>query len=160
MKYLCVVLLMLSSVFSYGEDNNQKTAGMLKKLSEWQKGGPQSAKVLRVVYFTPKDREPAKNFQARWDGILKDFETFFEKEMARAGFGNKTIALEKDGKHIKLHIVKGQSNDDGTYNYKTGGLIRGEVKKALASKGINMDEETVLIVNNLSKTSQIGRAHV
>ncbi len=153
MKYLCVVILLVTCSFSFAEKNIEKTTGMLKTLSEWQKGGPQSSKVLRVVYFTPKDREPAKNFQKRWDGILKDFEKFFSVQMARAGFGNKTIALEKDGEHIKLHIVKGKSNDDGTYSYKTGGLIRKEVKAALAERGINMDEETVLIVNNLSKTS-------
>lgn len=153
MKYLCVVLLLVSSTFSFAEKNIDKTSEMLKTLNEWQKGGPQSSKVLRVVYFTPKDREPAKDFQKRWDGILLDFEKFFSVQMARAGFGNKTIALEKEGEHVKLHIVKGNSNDDGTYSYKTGGLIRKEVKEALAKRGINMDEETVLIVNNLSKTS-------
>jgi len=153
MKYLCVVLLLVSSTFSFAEKNIEKTSGMLKTLSEWQKGGPQSSRVLRVIYFTPKDKEPAKNFQKRWDGILLDFEKFFSVQMARAGFGNKTIALEKEGEHVKLHIVKGKSNDDGTYSYKTGGLIRKEVRDAMAARGINIDQETVLIVNNLSKTS-------
>ena len=153
MKILCAVIVLVFASLSFAEKNIEKTTGMLKELSAWQKGGPQSSKVLRVVYFTPKDKRPAKNYQKRWDGILKDFEKFFSVQMARAGFGNKTIALEKEGEHIKLHIVQGKSNDDGTYSYKTGGLIRKEVKAALATKGINMDEETVLIVNNLSKTS-------
>lgn len=149
LKIICIYLCL--TAFSFG-NNSEKAEHILRGLTEWQKDGPKSSKVLRVVYFTPKDREPAKNYQSRWNGILKDFETFFSVEMKRNGFGNKTIALEKDGENIKLHVVKGQSNDDGTYSYKTGGLIRKEVKTALAAKGIDMDQETVLIVNNLSKT--------
>ena len=154
MKYLCVLVVFVLSTFCFGLENAEKTQAMLKELSQWQKNGPQSSKVLRVVYFTPRDRAPAKNYQTRWDGILKDFEKFFLTEMSRAGFGNKTLALEKEGENIKLHLVRGKSNDDGSYSYKSGGLIRKEVNAALLAKGINMDEETVLIVNNLSKTTE------
>ena len=146
-------VLMMLSLFSAADIKKQAEI-MNKQLSEWQKDGPKSSKVLRVVYFTPKDKAPAKDYQKRWNAILKDFESFFAVEMKRNGFGNKTISLEKEGENIKLHVVQGKSNDDGTYSYKSGGLIRKEVKEALAAKGIDMAQETVLIVNNLSKVEK------
>ena len=53
---------------------------------------------------------------------------------------------------MKLHEVIGNGNDDGSYSYKSGGKILGEVSKALKLKGINAREETLLIVCGLSQT--------
>ena len=108
-------------------------------------------KPLRVIYFYAKDRDPLKNHIERWDGILSDIQEFYRSEMGKLGYGRVTISLEKENGKIKLHEVQGKA-EDKSYSYKSGSKIRGEVFEALRDKGINPDEETLLIVCGLSKT--------
>lgn len=109
-------------------------------------------KPLRVIYFHAKDRKPLKNHVERWNGILSDIQNFFHTEMSRLGYEQVTICLEKENGILKLHEIQGTQNE-GNYTYKSGGKIRGEVFKALRAKGINPEEETLLIVCGLSKTN-------
>jgi hypothetical protein len=51
-----------------------------------------------------------------------------------------------------LHEVQG-IHKDGKYSYKSGSQIKAEVYKSLRAKGINPEEETLLIVCGLSKTN-------
>ena len=108
-------------------------------------------KKLRVVYFYPADRKPIKDHRKRWNGIMTDIQNFFRTEMNRLGYNQVTISLEKENGILKLHEVQGIYKD-ANYTYKSGGKIKGEVFKALRAKGINPEEETLLIVCALSKT--------
>jgi len=108
-------------------------------------------KKLRVVYFYPADRKPIKDHRKRWNGIMTDIQNFFRTEMNRLGYNQVTISLEKENGILKLHEVQG-IHKDANYTYKSGGKIKGEVFKALRAKGINSEEETLLIVCGLSKT--------
>ena len=108
-------------------------------------------KKLRVVYFYPADRKPIKDHRKRWNGIMTDIQNFFRTEMNRLGYKQVTISLEKENSILKLHEVQG-IHKDANYTYKSGGKIKGEVFKALRAKGINPEEETLLIVCGLSKT--------
>ena len=108
-------------------------------------------KKLRVVYFYPADRKPIKDHRKRWNGIMTDIQNFFRTEMNRLGYKQVTISLEKENGILKLHEVQG-IHKDANYTYKSGGKIKGEVFKALRAKGINPEEETLLIVCGLSKT--------
>jgi hypothetical protein len=108
-------------------------------------------KKLRVIYFYPKDRKPIKDHQKRWNDILTDIQNFFRTEMTRLGYKQVTISLERENGILKLHEIQGIQNDSN-YNYKSGNEIRGEVFKALRAKGINPEEETLLIVCALSRT--------
>ena len=110
-----------------------------------------SEKKLRVIYFYPKDRKPIKDHQKRWNDILTDIQNFFRTEMTRLGYKQVTISLERENGILKLHEIQGIQNDSN-YNYKSGNEIRGEVFKALRVKGINPEEETLLIVCALSRT--------
>ena len=121
-----------------------------KLLQSWQRGD-KNEKNLRVIYFYPKDREPIKNHTQRWDGILTDIQNFYRTEMNHLGYGQVTLSVEREKGVLKLHEVRGVDNDDG-YTYKSGGKIRKEVFADLKSKGINPDEETILIVCGLSRT--------
>ena len=109
-------------------------------------------KKLRVVYFYPKDRKPLKEHTKRWDGIMNDIRDFYRTEMKRLGYGKVELGLERENGLLKLHEVCGKDNDDGSYTYKSGGKIKGEVFTALQSKGIKPQEETILIVCGLSRT--------
>jgi hypothetical protein len=120
-------------------------------LSSYPKGDNLDKK-LRVVYFYPKDRKPIKDHRKRWNDILTDIQEFFRTEMTRLGYKQVTISLERENGILKLHEVQGIQNDSN-YTYKSGGKIRGEVFKALQAKGINPEEETLLIVCGLSKTN-------
>ena len=111
----------------------------------------QEDKKLRVVYFYPADRKPIKDHRKRWNGIMTDIQNFFRTEMNRLGYNQVTISLEKENGILKLHEVQG-IHKDANYTYKSGGKIKGEVFKALRAKGINSEEETLLIVCGLSKT--------
>jgi len=131
----------------------KRAAYILKQLQAWRNTGrPESAKKLRVVYFYPQDRQPLENHRLRWDGIMADIQQFYRDQMQRLGYGPVTLGLEKQNGKLLLHEVKGLAGDDGTYSYKSGGRIHGEVAKALAKKGIDINVETLLIVCGLSKT--------
>lgn len=109
-------------------------------------------KKLRVVYFYPKDRKPLKEHTKRWDGIMNDIRNFYRTEMKRLGYGKVELGLERENGLLKFHEIRGNSNDDGSYTYKSGSKIRTEVFQALQAKGINPREETILIVCGLSRT--------
>ena len=109
-------------------------------------------KKLLVVYFYPADRKPIKDHRKRWNVIMTDIQNFFRTEMDRLGYNQVTISLEKENGILKLHEVQGIQNDNN-YTYKSGSQIKAEVYKALQSKGINPEEETLLIVCGLSKTN-------
>jgi hypothetical protein len=131
----------------------QQAKHVIKALLSWKKpGGNDKGKKLRVVYFHPKDRQPLKDHAKRWDGIMSDIQDFYRTEMKHLGYGEVTLGLERKNGKLKLHEVRGNANDDGTYTYKSGSMIRAEVFKALQAKGINPQDETILIVCGLSRT--------
>jgi hypothetical protein len=126
---------------------------ILKTVRSWQgQEDKDGGKKLRVVYFHPKDRQPLKDHAKRWDGIMSDIQDFYRTEMKRLGYGKVELGLERDNGKLKLHEVRGNSNDDGSYTYNSGRTIGGEVFNALQAKGINHREETILIVCGLSRT--------
>ena len=126
---------------------------ILKNVNAWRgEKDKNGGKKLRVVYFYPKDRKPLKEHTKRWDGIMNDIQDFYRTEMKRLGYGEVELGLERESGFLKLHEVRGNANDDGSYAYGSGNKIRGEVFNALQAKGINHREETILIVCGLSRT--------
>lgn len=135
------------------ESQPQKAAYIQTQLCAWRTNDDAPpGKSLRVVYFHPQDREPLKDHRARWDAIMSDIQRFYVDQMQRLGYGEVTLALEREDGQLKLHEVRGAANDDGAYNYRAGGRIRTEVAEALAKKDIDANRETLLIVCGLSKT--------
>ena len=161
----CIFSLSLLSQFSLGSEDadtfgwanfstqREQAKYISNQLKKWNnKTSNLRDKPLRVIYFHAKDRKPLKNHLERWNGILSDIQNFFRTEMSRLGYNQVTISLEKENGVLKLHEIQGTQNE-GNYTYKSGGKIRGEVFKALRAKGINPEEETLLIVCGLSKTN-------
>ena len=160
----CLFSLSLLSQFSLGSEDadtfgwanfstqQEQAKYISNQLKKWNnKTSNLRDKPLRVIYFHAKGRKPLKNHLERWNGILSDIQNFFRTEMSRLGYNQVTISLEKENGVLKLHEIQGTQNE-GNYTYKSGGKIRGEVFKALRAKGINPEEETLLIVCGLSKT--------
>jgi hypothetical protein len=108
---------------------------------------------LRLIYFTPSDRDPVPDYEHRLEAILADIQTFYGEGMRRHGFGAKTFELERDakGKFI-VHLVKGKK----TRNYYVqtwknhGRILGGECQTALAADGLSLSNETVAVVCNLA----------
>jgi hypothetical protein len=152
-----VVLLPLAtaaqSALTAAAEANQSSRA-LKIISEYS-GNPASAplKSLRVIYFTPSDREPVPQYQERLGAILQDLRTFYRSEMHRHGFGAKTFELEHDsaGK-FTVHLVKGRKTTKAYAERweQRRELIGGECEEALAPKRIWFSNETVAVVCNLA----------
>src|SRR5260370_34045253 len=73
---------------------------------------PSPTRKLRIVYFTPSDRDPAPRYEQRLGAIMEDIHDFYRDGMKRLGFGAKSFAMERDssGKLI-FHLVKGARQD-------------------------------------------------
>ena len=100
---------------------------ILKIVNAWRgEKDKNGGKKLRVIYFYPKDRKPLKDHTKRWDGIMKDIQDFYRTEMKRLGYGEVELGLERESGFLKLHEVRGNANDDGSYAYGSGNKIRQE----------------------------------
>jgi len=109
-----------------------------------------SQRVLHTAYFNPAGREPAAAYAARIDRIMTDIQSFYRDEMKRNGYGSLTFALPRDAKgQLVIHLVQG----DKPYSRDKGpdfGEVRNTyVKPALAAKGIDIENEHVVIFQNL-----------
>ncbi len=74
---------------------------------------------LRIVYYTPADRDPEPDYQQRLEAIMEDIRGFYRDGMERNGFGPKTFPLERDASgRLVIHLVKGKSTDSSFQNSK------------------------------------------
>jgi hypothetical protein len=126
-------------------------------------------KKLHVVYFTPADREPARDYAQRLETILEDIRSFYRDGMERLGFGPKTFVLPRDanGKLI-IHLVKGKKpesafprwigrNGGNTGAPEGGDIVKRECQAVLSAAGIPFDRETVLIFCHLATFDEKAR---
>ena len=69
-------------------------------------------RMVRVVYFFPKDRRPQPDINTKLDALIKDVQQLYVNEMERHGFGRKIFRIETDrnGKAL-VHHVRGRFND-------------------------------------------------
>ena len=128
-------------------------------LDSWQNNDPvRGDRVLRIVYWTPADREPAPQFRERLSKIMLDIQAFYAREMQRNGFGPITFKLPAaaDGL-LEMTVARGDKTRD-KYSGKTGGEIREDSKKALQAKSIDADKETLLIFCNLTDWNAENRS--
>jgi hypothetical protein len=106
-------------------------------------------KHLLVVYFNPADREPIPGYRDRLDRVMTDLQDFFRTEMDRNGYGPVTFPLQRDEQgRLVVHMV--QSDRSYARGEAVGwGDICGQVKEALAQRGIDMNQEYVITFQNL-----------
>ncbi|WP_038165542.1 NPCBM/NEW2 domain-containing protein [Verrucomicrobium sp. BvORR106] len=127
-----------------------------KILDTWQADQPQKEeRYLHLVYWTPKDREPAPRYRERLTKILGHIQAFYAREMERNGLGPRTIKLqhETDGL-VKIHLVKGDA-PYSDYSVQSGGKIRKECLPVLEKAGLDAEKETIVIFCNMSNWDPI-----
>ncbi len=103
---------------------------------------------VHIVYLNPADRECLPDYQERLDRVMTEIQTWFRDEMERNGFEPMTFPLERDedGKLV-VHVVK------GTRAYARGeeitsGEMRNQVKGPMLERGMDIDQEHIIIFAN------------
>lgn len=167
MLFLCLGCLAVRADFVPVPESDQ-AAMALKIIEAYQGPAPANpSKKLRVIYFTPSDREPASDYEQRLGTIMDDIHDFYRDGMQRLGFGPETFAMELDGSgRLIFHLVKGTEPDarftvspgrQGTGSEKGGEMVKVECLHALKHAGIKFDNETVLIFCNLANWDEKAR---
>lgn len=121
-----------------------------KTLSAYHQGKPRSGRKLHVVYVTFKDRPPLDAYRERYDHILKNIQAYYADQMQANGFPPLTFKLDLDGQgRLVVHdaYVDRPMSEMNVQN--SGPVSREAARKVLASKGIDIDKEHVLIVCQL-----------
>jgi len=140
---LPVVLFLSSLIFSAWGDDLARGAGA--RLAEYQVPAGAEAKVLRVAYFVPADREAPPGYAMRVERILTDIQAFYRNGMRETGFGERTFPLDRDREgRVKIYFVQGQRPLE-SYPNERGQDVRDEVGAVLLADGVDIEEETLLI---------------
>ncbi|KLU07454.1 putative transmembrane protein [Rhodopirellula islandica] len=100
-----------------------------------------------VVYFTPRDRPPAANHSSRIRRIVEETAGFYERELKRHGFANRSMhVLRNQRGQVDIIDVVGEETD---YDKPDGRRIREEVIPVLRQRGIDADASVLLLFCNL-----------
>jgi hypothetical protein len=123
-------------------------------LEEWENSAPEkAARVLRICYWTPADREPQPEYRARLTRVMKHIQDFYRREMDAWGFPGRTIRIElADDSLLKMYEVKGRlkSAECSETDLQDGEEIRRDCLRVLRDGGIDGDKETIVIFCNLA----------
>lgn len=123
-------------------------------IRDWEETAPEKAeRVMRVVYWTPADREPQPEFRPRLTRVMKSVQDFYATQMAAYGFPGRTIRLElaEDGL-LRLPVAKGtlKSAECSETDGSDGQAIRRDCLATLKEAGIDGAKETLVIFCNLA----------
>ncbi len=109
-------------------------------------------RALRVIYFTPADREPVEGYRGRLDRVMTEVQRFYATGMEAHGFGPRTFPLERDASgRLVVRLVRG-AHPCEYYTGERGDDMRDEVLAALAEDGMDGERETLLLVGNFVST--------
>jgi hypothetical protein len=149
---------------------SEQAARAMKIIDAYHGPRPETPpKKLHVVYFTPKDREPAARYEQRLAAIMDDIRAFYRDGMKRLGFGPRTFTLPCDAKgKLIIHLVKGKEpgadfprwegrNGGNTGDAAGGEMVRRDCQPALEAAGILFDRDTVLIFCHLATYDEKAR---
>lgn len=161
-RWLSVLLLLaLVSVFRAAElsSSEQLAHRLQSRIDAFHKNSNRVEHKLRLVYFHPNDAPPQKGFRERLTRIMLDVREFLGGEMKRNGFHERSIKLEMEGEHVRLHVVEGRDDTQG-YNYdqRYGAKILGELKSALKGT-VDFDREYVLVFGGICPRDEEGVYH-
>ncbi len=163
--FLAIALWLMAGSIALAEiapiPESAQAALALKIIDAYQNPRPADPpRKLRIVYYTPADREPELDYPQRLEAIMEDIRGFYRDGMERNGFGPKTFPLERDASgRLVIHLVKGKSPDSSFQNSKdrpgtgddsSGDKVVDECRPMLKAAGISLSRETVLIFCNLA----------
>lgn len=121
-----------------------------KTLSAYHQGKPVSGRKLHVVYVTFKDRPALDKYRERYDHLLKNIQAYYADQMQANGFPPLTFKLDLDDRgRLIVHDAYVDKPMSGMNVQNSGPVSREAARKVLASKGIDIEKEHVLIICQL-----------
>ena len=102
-----------------------------------------------VVYFTPRDRQPAQDHVTRLRRIVEETASFYTHELDRHGLADRKLNVRRDDQGRVMVIDVVGANDDRNYGKPDGRKIRDEVVPVLRAQNINPDASVILLFCNL-----------
>ena len=148
---LCLLVLSIATLTAQVPGEAEKAAQAIKILDGWNAIAPRKeTRSLHFVLWTPNDRKPPANYEARLTRMMEHIQEFYAKEMKRLGFGPRSINLpySKPGQ-LKIHLIEG-NHPTSHYGRPSGNEIRKECLPALKKAGIDADRETIVLFCNLA----------
>ncbi|MDB2429009.1 NPCBM/NEW2 domain-containing protein [Akkermansiaceae bacterium] len=148
---LCLLVLSIATLTAQVPGEAEKAAQAIKILDGWNAIAPRKeTRSLHFVLWTPNDRKPPANYEARLTRMMEHIQEFYAKEMKRLGFGPRSINLpySKPGQ-LKIHLIEG-NHPTSHYGRPSGSEIRIECLPALKKAGIDADRETIVLFCNLA----------
>ena len=148
---LCLLALSIATLTAQVPGEAEKAAQAIKILDGWNAIAPKrETRSLHFVLWTPNDRKPPANYEARLTRMMEHIQEFYAKEMKRLGFGPRSINLlySKPGQ-LKIHLIEG-NHPTSHYGRPSGSEIRKECLPALKKAGIDADRETIVLFCNLA----------
>ncbi|QQL45509.1 hypothetical protein [Sulfuriroseicoccus oceanibius] len=143
------------------DEMKAKVDGALQRLTLWeQPANPEERRTMKIIYWTPSDREPAPGYRERLSRAMRHIENYYRGEMQRLGLGERTIGLEpaeNDPEQVKIHLVTGKK-PYSEYNVQSGNAIREECRAVMKEAGVDIDQETIVIFCNMSNWDPEKRA--
>ncbi|MBQ3144563.1 MAG: hypothetical protein IJB89_08620 [Akkermansia sp.] len=132
------------------EEDRAIAARAWEMLSNSHRGLPRSERKLRVVYVTFRDRPALPGYRERYDRIMKNIQAFYADQMKANGYPALTFELELDeeGK-VVVHEAYVDKLMAEVGIRSSGTVAREAARKALAEKGLNLDNEHILLVCQL-----------
>ncbi len=124
-------------------------------IAAYHDGAPKTGAMLRVVYFSPKDRDPLPGYAERLERVLKDVSDFYRDGLRRFGLPSDGLPLERKDGRLVLHHVRGKS-PASAYSYESGDVTEAEIGAALKGK-IDLAREYVLVIYALCRKEPDGR---
>ncbi|MGJ8696705.1 MAG: NPCBM/NEW2 domain-containing protein [Verrucomicrobiaceae bacterium] len=145
-----VSFFLISSGFAAVPGELEKAEAARVILDAWHdEGAKAEVRTLHLVLWTPGDREPPKDYEARLTRMMEHIRDFYGKEMARLGFGARTINLPMEEGRVKIHLIEGV-HPESHYGMDSGNEVKGECLPVLKEKGIDGNKETLVIFCNLA----------
>lgn len=152
-------LALVSLVTSVFASDDPEGRGLLleaqKQVAAYHGHEEKNQHVLRVVYFTPKDREPLADHEARLGRIMDDVSNFYQDGFKRFGIESRGLPLEKKDGRLVIHLVRGKK-PASEYNHESGNVTHQEIREALRGT-MDLDREHVLVLYSLCTKEPDGR---
>lgn len=150
MRFVAFLTFSMTLAYSQVPGEPEKAAAALKILDGWhEENARKEERTLHFVLWTPKDRPAPARYEERLTRIMTHIRDFYAKEMARLGFGPRSINLPIDGKKLKIHLIEGLK-PEADYGMSSGNEIKSECLPVLKQKGIDGGQETLVIFCNLA----------
>lgn len=144
-----------------GEPSTQDLDRARGMLESWENTDPdKSRRLMRVVYWTPADRDPQPDFRGRLTRVMSHVQEFYRTQLDAYGFPGRSIQLDlaPDGM-LRLPVAKGRlkSADCQESDSSDGQAIRRDCLAALRAEGIDGNKETMVIFCNLTDFDPVAR---